>query len=121
MHDIGSLFVHGNTEKQLRIHLVSYVLCAFSGVEMFKKSLSEGQAGDNVGLLLRRLQREEVVRGQLVCMPGSITPHKKFKGEIYALTKDEGGRHTPFFSNYKPQFFFRTADITGAVQFLLLL
>ena len=80
---------------------------------MFKKSLSEGQAGDNVGLLLRRIQRDDVVRGQVVCKPGSVTPHKKFKGEIYALTKDEGGRHTPFFSNYKPQFFFRTADITG--------
>lgn len=80
---------------------------------MFKKSLSEGQAGDNVGLLLRRIQRDDVVRGQVVCKPGSVTPHQKFKGEIYALTKEEGGRHTPFFSNYKPQFFFRTADITG--------
>ena len=80
---------------------------------MFKKSLSEGQAGDNVGLLLRRIQRDDVVRGQVVCKPGSVTPHQKFKGEIYALTKEEGGRHTPFFTNYKPQFFFRTADITG--------
>lgn len=80
---------------------------------MFKKSLSEGQAGDNVGLLLRGIQRDDVVRGQVVCKPGSVTPHKKFKGEIYALTKEEGGRHTPFFTNYKPQFFFRTADITG--------
>ena len=78
---------------------------------MFKKSLSEGQAGDNVGLLLRGIQRDDVVRGQVVCKPGSVTPHKKFKGEIYALTKEEG--HTPFFTNYKPQFFFRTADITG--------
>lgn len=84
-----------------------------AGVEMFKKSLSEGQAGDNVGLLLRRIQRDDVVRGQVVCKPGSVTPHQKFKGEIYALTKEEGGRHTPFFTNYKPQFFFRTADITG--------
>lgn len=84
-----------------------------TGVEMFKKSLSEGQAGDNVGLLLRRIQRDDVVRGQVVCKPGSVTPHQKFKGEIYALTKEEGGRHTPFFTNYKPQFFFRTADITG--------
>ena len=97
------------------------MLCMLPGVEMFKKSLSEGQAGDNVGLLLRRIQRDDVVRGQVVCKPGSVTPHKKFKGEIYALTKDEGGRHTPFFSNYKPQFFFRTADITGAAQCLLLL
>ena len=80
---------------------------------MFKKSLNEGQAGDNVGLLLRGIQRDDVVRGQVVCKPGSVTPHKKFKGEIYALTKEEGGRHTPFFTNYKPQFFFRTADITG--------
>ena len=85
-----------------------------TGVEMFKKSLSEGQAGDNVGLLLRGIQRDDVVRGQVVCKPGSVTPHTKFKGEIYALTKEEGGRHTPFFTNYKPQFFFRTADITGA-------
>lgn len=84
-----------------------------AGVEMFKKSLNEGQAGDNVGLLLRGIQRDDVVRGQVVCKPGSVTPHKKFKGEIYALTKEEGGRHTPFFTNYKPQFFFRTADITG--------
>ena len=81
---------------------------------MFKKSLNEGQAGDNVGLLLRRIQRDDVVRGQVVCKPGSVTPHQKFKGEIYALTKEEGGRHTPFFTNYKPQFFFRTADITGS-------
>lgn len=80
---------------------------------MFKKQLNEGQAGDNVGLLLRRIQRDDVVRGQVVCKPGSVTPHQKFEGEIYALTKEEGGRHTPFFSNYKPQFFFRTADITG--------
>ena len=80
---------------------------------MFKKSLNEGQAGDNVGLLLRGIQRDDVVRGQVVCKPGSVTPHTKFKGEIYALTKEEGGRHTPFFTNYKPQFFFRTADITG--------
>ncbi|KAL3158836.1 hypothetical protein ABBQ32_011561 [Trebouxia sp. C0010 RCD-2024] len=86
-----------------------------TGVEMFKKSLNEGQAGDNVGLLLRGIQRDDVVRGQVVCKPGSVTPHKKFKGEIYALTKEEGGRHTPFFTNYKPQFFFRTADITGTV------
>lgn len=89
-------------------------LDTIAGVEMFKKSLNEGQAGDNVGLLLRRIQRDDVVRGQVVCKPGSVTPHQKFEGEIYALTKEEGGRHTPFFSNYKPQFFFRTADITGA-------
>lgn len=86
-----------------------------TGVEMFKKQLNEGQAGDNVGLLLRGIKREDVVRGQVVCKPGSIKSHKKFEGEVYVLTKDEGGRHTPFFSNYKPQFFFRTADITGTV------
>ncbi|EFN58891.1 hypothetical protein CHLNCDRAFT_19551, partial [Chlorella variabilis] len=86
-----------------------------TGVEMFKKQLNEGQAGDNVGLLIRGIKRDDVERGQVVCKPGSIKPHRKFKGEIYALSKEEGGRHTPFFSNYKPQFFFRTADITGTV------
>ena len=80
---------------------------------MFKKVLNEGQAGENVGLLLRGTKRDDVERGQVVCKPGTIKPHTKFEGEIYALSKDEGGRHTPFFSNYKPQFFFRTADITG--------
>lgn len=80
---------------------------------MFKKQLNEGQAGDNVGLLVRGLKRDDVVRGQVACKPGSIKPATKFEGEMYALTKEEGGRHTPFFSNYKPQFFFRTADITG--------
>lgn len=86
-----------------------------TGVEMFKKSLQQGQAGDNAGLLLRGVKRDDVVRGQLVAKPGSIKPHTKFEAEVYALTKEEGGRHTPFFSNYKPQFFFRTADITGSV------
>lgn len=86
-----------------------------TGVEMFKKLLNEGQAGDNVGLLLRGIKRTDVERGQVVCKPGSIKPYKKFTGEIYALSKEEGGRHTPFFTNYKPQFFFRTADITGTV------
>ncbi|KAL4457521.1 hypothetical protein ABPG75_012386 [Micractinium tetrahymenae] len=86
-----------------------------TGVEMFKKTLNEGQAGDNVGLLIRGLKRDDVERGQVVCKPGSIRPHRKFRGEIYALSKEEGGRHTPFFSNYKPQFFFRTADVTGTV------
>jgi elongation factor Tu len=86
-----------------------------TGVEMFKKLLNEGQAGDNVGLLLRGIKRTDVERGQVVCKPGSIKPYQKFSGEIYALSKEEGGRHTPFFTNYKPQFFFRTADITGSV------
>ncbi len=80
---------------------------------MFKKNLNEGQAGDNVGLLLRGLKREDIVRGQVVCKPGSVKPHAKFEAEVYALNKEEGGRHKPFFSNYKPQFFFRTADVTG--------
>lgn len=80
---------------------------------MFKKQLNEGQAGDNVGLLVRGLKRDDVVRGQVACKPGTIKPATKFEGEMYALTKEEGGRHTPFFSNYRPQFFFRTADITG--------
>ena len=86
-----------------------------TGVEMFKKSLNEGQAGDNCGLLLRSLKRDQVQRGQVLCKPGTITPHKKFEAEIYVLNKDEGGRHTPFFSNYRPQFFMRTADITGTI------
>ena len=86
-----------------------------TGVEMFKKSLTQGQGGDNCGLLLRGLKRDQVQRGQVLCKPGSITPHKKFEAEIYVLNKDEGGRHTPFVSNYRPQFFMRTADITGTI------
>ena len=87
-----------------------------TGVEMFRKLLDEGRAGDNVGLLLRGLKREDVERGQVVAKPGSITPHKKFKAEVYILTKEEGGRHTPFFKGYRPQFYFRTTDVTGTVQ-----
>jgi len=87
-----------------------------TGVETFKKLLNEGQAGDNVGVLLRGIKREGVQRGQLLCKPGAVKPHKKFSAEIYCLTKEEGGRHTPFFSNYRPQFFFRTADITGSIK-----
>ena len=86
-----------------------------TGVEMFRKLLDEAEAGDNVGLLLRGIKREDIERGQVVCKPGTVTPHKKFKGQVYVLTKDEGGRHTPFFSNYRPQFYFRTTDITGTV------
>jgi elongation factor Tu len=86
-----------------------------TGVEMFRKLLDQGQAGDNVGLLLRGIDREGVERGQVLAKPGSITPHKKFTGEAYILTKEEGGRHTPFFSNYRPQFYFRTTDVTGVV------
>ncbi|MFA4875245.1 MAG: elongation factor Tu [bacterium] len=87
-----------------------------TGVEMFRKILDEGRAGDNIGLLLRGTKREEVERGQVVAFPGSITPHKKFKAEIYVLTKEEGGRHTPFFKGYRPQFYFRTTDVTGVMQ-----
>jgi elongation factor Tu len=87
-----------------------------TGVEMFRKLLDEGQAGDNVGALLRGLKREEVERGQVLAKPGSITPHTKFKAEVYVLTKEEGGRHTPFFNGYRPQFYFRTTDVTGSVQ-----
>ena len=86
-----------------------------TGVEMFRKLLEQGQAGDNVGILLRGTKREDVERGQVLCKPGSIHPHTKFKAEIYVLTKEEGGRHTPFFKNYRPQFYFRTTDVTGAV------
>jgi elongation factor Tu len=86
-----------------------------TGVEMFRKLLDQGQAGDNVGVLLRGTKREEVERGQVVAKPGSITPHTHFKGEVYVLSKDEGGRHTPFFNNYRPQFYFRTTDVTGAI------
>jgi elongation factor Tu len=87
-----------------------------TGVEMFRKLLDQGEAGDNVGVLLRGTKREEVERGQVLAKPGSITPHTKFKCEAYILTKDEGGRHTPFFSNYRPQFYFRTTDVTGTVE-----
>ena len=86
-----------------------------TGIEMFRKQLDEAVAGDNAGILLRGTKREEIERGQVLCKPGSVTPHKKFKGQVYVLTKDEGGRHTPFFTNYRPQFYFRTTDITGTV------
>ena len=87
-----------------------------TGVEMFRKLLDQGQAGDNVGILLRGTKREEVERGQVLAKPGSITPHTHFKGEVYVLTKDEGGRHTPFFKGYRPQFYFRTTDVTGTIE-----
>jgi len=86
-----------------------------TGVEMFRKVLDVGQAGDNIGILLRGTKKEEVERGQVIAAPGSITPHRKFKCEAYILTKEEGGRHTPFFSGYRPQFYFRTTDVTGVV------
>ncbi len=87
-----------------------------TGVEMFKKILDEGRAGDNIGCLLRGIKRNEIERGQVLCKPGSITPHTKFKGEVYVLKKEEGGRHTPFFSGYRPQFYFRTTDVTGVAN-----
>jgi elongation factor Tu len=87
-----------------------------TGVEMFRKLLDQGEAGDNVGALLRGIERDGVERGQVLCKPGSVKPHKKFKAEAYILTKEEGGRHTPFFTNYRPQFYFRTTDVTGVVQ-----
>jgi len=86
-----------------------------TGVEMFRKTLDQGQAGDNVGVLLRGTKRDDVERGQVVAKPGSITPHTKFKAEVYILKKEEGGRHTPFFNGYRPQFYFRTTDVTGVV------
>ena len=86
-----------------------------TGVEMFRKLLDQGQAGDNIGALLRGIKKEDVERGQVLCHPGTINPHTNFTGEVYVLTKEEGGRHTPFFTGYRPQFYFRTTDITGAV------
>jgi len=87
-----------------------------TGVEMFRKLLDQGQAGDNVGVLLRGTKKDDVERGQVLCKPGSITPHTNYEGQVYILSKDEGGRHTPFFNNYRPQFYFRTTDVTGTVQ-----
>ena len=87
-----------------------------TGVEMFNKTMDYGQAGDNVGCLLRGVEKNELERGQVLAKPGSITPHTKFEGEIYVLTKEEGGRHTPFFTGYRPQFYFRTTDITGGLE-----
>ncbi|HEX5758876.1 MAG TPA: EF-Tu/IF-2/RF-3 family GTPase, partial [Thermoanaerobaculia bacterium] len=87
-----------------------------TGVEMFRKLLDQGQAGDNIGVLLRGTKKDDVERGQVLAKPGSITPHTRFKGEVYILTKEEGGRHTPFFNGYRPQFYFRTTDVTGVAQ-----
>ena len=87
-----------------------------TGVEMFRKLLDEGRAGDNIGALLRGTKREDVERGQVLAKPGTITPHTKFEAEVYVLSKDEGGRHTPFFKGYRPQFYFRTTDVTGACE-----
>jgi elongation factor Tu len=101
------------------VEIIGYrdtVKTTVTGVEMFRKLLDQGQAGDNIGALLRGTKREEIERGQVLAKPGSITPHKKFKAEVYVLKKEEGGRHTPFFTNYRPQFYFRTTDVTGVVS-----
>jgi elongation factor Tu len=98
------------------VGLKATVKTTVTGVEMFRKLLDQGQAGDNIGALLRGTKREDVERGQVLSAPGSITPHTKFKAEAYVLTKEEGGRHTPFFTNYRPQFYFRTTDVTGVVS-----
>ena len=104
----------GEEVEIVGIRAVQKTVC--TGVEMFRKLLDQGMAGDNVGVLLRGTKREDVERGQVLCKPGSITPHTKFMAEAYILTKEEGGRHTPFFSNYRPQFYFRTTDVTGTVK-----
>jgi elongation factor Tu len=104
----------GETVEIVGIHPTSSTVV--TGVEMFNKILDQGQAGDNVGCLLRGTKREEIERGQVVCKPGSITPHTKFKSEVYVLKKEEGGRHTPFFTGYRPQFYFRTTDVTGVAK-----
>ncbi|MFO0019555.1 MAG: elongation factor Tu, partial [Alphaproteobacteria bacterium] len=104
----------GEEVEIVGIRPVQKTVC--TGVEMFRKLLDQGQAGDNVGVLLRGTKREDVERGQVLCKPGSITPHTKFVAEAYILTKEEGGRHTPFFTNYRPQFYFRTTDVTGIIR-----
>jgi elongation factor Tu len=104
----------GDNVEQVGIHAKARTLVV-TGVEMFKKTLDDGQAGDNVGLLLRGIEREEIERGQVLAKPGSVKPGTKFKAEVYVLGKDEGGRHTPFYSGYRPQFYLRTTDVTGAI------
>jgi elongation factor Tu len=104
----------GDEVEIVGIKATTKTIC--TGVEMFRKLLDAGQAGDNVGVLLRGTKREEVERGQVLAKPGSITPHTKFEAEVYILTKEEGGRHTPFFKGYRPQFYFRTTDVTGSVE-----
>jgi elongation factor Tu len=109
----------GIVKKMEEVEIVGIkdtVKTTVTDIEMFRKLLDEGQAGDNVGLLLRGMKKEDIERGQVIAKPGSITPHKKFTAEIYVLSKDEGGRHTPFFSNYRPQFYFRTTDVTGTIK-----
>jgi elongation factor Tu len=107
--------VHINDEVEI-IGFENDQKTVVTGVEMFRKQLDEGQAGDNVGCLLRGVEKDQIERGQVLAAPGSIKPHKKFLGEVYVLKKEEGGRHTPFFTNYRPQFYIRTTDVTGSVQ-----
>ncbi len=109
----------GIVKKMEEVEIVGIkdtVKTTVTDIEMFRKLLDEGQAGDNVGLLLRGVKKEDIERGQVIAKPGSVTPHKKFKAQVYVLSKDEGGRHTPFFSNYRPQFYFRTTDVTGSIK-----
>jgi elongation factor Tu len=109
----------GVVKIQEEVEIVGFkptVKTVVTGIEMFRKLLDSGEAGDNVGVLLRGVKRDDVERGQVLAKPGSITPHKKFKCEIYILTKEEGGRHTPFFDGYRPQFYFRTTDVTGVMK-----
>jgi elongation factor Tu len=103
-------------EKVERVGIRDTLTCVVTGVEMFRKLLDSGQAGDNIGVLLRGIEKDDLERGMVLAAPGSITPHKKFKGEVYVLSKEEGGRHTPFFTGYRPQFYFRTTDVTGNVK-----
>src|SRR6059058_2659270 len=119
IEDIFSISERGTVKVSEEVEIVGFRPTqkkVVTGVEMFRKLLDEGLAGDNVGLLLRGTEKDEVERGQVVCKPGSITPHTKFKAEAYVLTKEEGGRHTPFFTGYRPQFYFRTTDVTGDVK-----
>jgi elongation factor Tu len=107
--------IHINDEVEIvGIRETQKTVC--TGVEMFRKILDQGEAGDNVGILLRGVKREEIVRGQVLCKPKSVTPHTEFEGQVYILTKEEGGRHTPFFDGYRPQFYFRTTDVTGVAH-----
>ena len=110
---VESGVIHLNDEVEIVGIMPEKQKTTVTGIEMFRKLLDEGQAGDNIGALLRGIKREDIVRGQVLCKPGSITCHTKFTAQVYVLTKDEGGRHTPFFNNYRPQFYFRTTDVTG--------
>jgi elongation factor Tu len=111
--DTGKIHVSDEVELVGMTSETRKTVC--TGVEMFRKILDEGQAGDNIGVLLRGIGREEIERGQVIAQPGTITPHTRFRGQVYVLSKEEGGRHTPFFTGYRPQFYFRTTDVTGTV------